>query len=195
MGFCALMGAAVAVGPTFGVPDEYESVSKMRVIFTDENRAYRIAAAVLTPLSLARMIEAEGLYLDERRRLPIGDVVERLLSHDLNLNLFLDSKKSQNLWVYARSRDPRQAQQVAESVNRRIFDVSEDMRRQSTALTFRVELLERASLPKQPKRRARWNSALWGATAGVLMAGAYLFLRRFTAEGLHALRAMRGGGY
>jgi hypothetical protein len=76
---CGIAGLALSSVIVFAVPHQYQSTAILKVPLAETDTLLpETAAAALSRALLVRIINDEGLYLQERKAMPIENVIERM---------------------------------------------------------------------------------------------------------------------
>jgi hypothetical protein len=179
---CGLLGAAVAGGWVYRVPDQFVSTAVLRIArpegMTETGFAERLQQAqttVLSRTSLAEMIQRPelDLYKSDRARIPMEDVVRDMRNRDIKISPARDAK-DRNLNAVAVSfayTDPKKAQLV---VQRLVGALAEQLPRDGAWV--KVEVLDPPTLaggPTEPNRIAYIAAGVvFGLAFGLVLLGA-----------------------
>lgn len=167
---CAVVGVMVATGIALTMPDVYISTAVLRTgQGVDPDGVGRLVAEatkqVFRQRDLGNLIESEKLYLNERQRQPLADVIEQMRSKDISVR----SVGQGAIKMTYRSEDPIQAQRVNAILSERLRD---------TAITAKLQLIDGASAADRIAP-VRWRVSVAGGVAGLVLAGVLGFVRRF----------------
>lgn len=171
-----LAGALVAAGVWFATPKQYASEAILKFAGTAERNAegqavFALALRTLSQSSLTAMIDVEGLYQNERTRMPIEEVIEKM-------------KKSVNIAPVSRPltplafkvefayTDPYKAQRVTQDL------ASSFIRENARGAQPNLEILDEASLQRKPVFPSRAMIMAPGlGVAGAVALGLVLVLK------------------
>jgi len=152
---CGLLGAAIAGGWAYRVPDKYVSTAVLRVDrpdgMTETALAEQVQHALTTVLSrtsLAEMIQRPDLdlYKSDRTRIPMEDVVQGMRNRDIRIApIHANDKSVSAISVSFAYADREKAQQV---VQRLVGALAKNLPREGPWV--KVEVLDPPSLPGRP---------------------------------------------
>jgi uncharacterized protein involved in exopolysaccharide biosynthesis len=192
----AILGALVAGGISFALPQRYVSTAIMRitpqVVSTDqppeqsaliaEQRLRRLQVEILSRNSLARMIQEPSLdlYREERQRYPVEDIIQGMRSHDIRIVAAEPKGRFATAFEISFEYPDRQrAQAVVRALVTRFTEANVTVSRQLAgrdAIT-NLEVLDPASLPEKPIAPNRGMVIAIGVGAGFLLGLLIAFLR------------------
>ncbi len=169
----ALAGLAAGALLAWRAPAEYRSIAVLRVAAKgDAERAGSLERAereILSRRNLAAMIQQYNLYSEQRKSLPLEEIVDGMRNRQIRIQLLQmagSRRPAQAFSVTFEGEDPHQAQAVTMELTREFL----------TALGAGApaEVLDPASLPVRPFAP---NRAAWMAAGMVLgLAGGWLLL-------------------
>jgi uncharacterized protein involved in exopolysaccharide biosynthesis len=179
----AVIGGVIAIAAGFSIPNEYQSMSVMRISAQNpvhggwEGEAAEhineMEQEVLSPTSLTGMITGLNLYEDQRKQKPIEDIVRTMRTHDISIKMLRPAGGRQDdrtaftiSYVYP---DPRLAQAVTQELVTKFTEVNVTVQRGSDIRTARnIEVLDQPSAPLRPKYPNRSLIVAIGLFAGLL---------------------------
>jgi len=173
---CAIVGVAVSAVAVFLFPPPYSSTAILRVPGEDKpasNLADKVNDAAVTAMarnSLAGIIVAQNLYLQERQRMAMEDVIDKVMRRDIHVALVTltnGKNKIDGIEVRFDYWDPSKTQEVARILANRFPG---------------FQILDPPSVPQRLRENYyRFRIALLGLLAGLIAgAGLALFWRKFT---------------
>jgi capsular polysaccharide biosynthesis protein len=180
---CVLLGAAVAGGLALRAPNQYVSTSVVKVDrpdgMTDAQMAEALQRAqteVLSRTSIAEIIQREDVYRDDRKRMPMEDVVQQMRNRDIRVMPLKDAQNSA-LTAFAVSfayPDRAKAQRVTTLL------VAAFVQRLPRAGSFlQVQVLDPATLPTMPSSPNRLAYMVVGMAVGLAAGLLLLGIRRW----------------
>lgn len=188
---CGLLGLIIAAGWAFSLPNIYVSRAMFRVDAAMKSETKpaadsqaladhvnRISQSVFSRSSLSEIIQRPGLnlYKSERKRKPLEDVIEHM-KEDILINLVRRSPSSPAFFdISFRYPDPIVAQEVTTALEAKFMDTNQRFARNADPKNVAsLDLLDPASLPRNPTAPNRWQITLLGLLvgllAGILIAG------------------------
>jgi uncharacterized protein involved in exopolysaccharide biosynthesis len=189
---CGLAGLVLATGTAFRMPNQYVSRALLRITprtvpeekdlparRDDPDAQSRqqfapIIARALSRQSLGEIIQQSdlNLYPNERARQPLEDVIENMKARDIQIEFLRKpsaaafNSSATAFVVSFRYPDPVLAQKTTNALMTRLVDENFTARKTSGILV--LDLLDPASLPRNPSAPNRWTIALTGLAAGLL---------------------------
>ncbi len=197
----AVTGALAAVAISFAFPKNYRSQAAIVITPGDDAASEQLASKknqvmwdvmenltrqVLSRASLTRIIQLRDLYQQERTRLPVEEVVERMSRNIVVRPDVSPSGQVLNSFTIAFTyTDPSLAQKVTADLMSRFID---DNVRNSANLEFlshsklhsgvRLQPLDTASLPLKSTTPNRWTIATAGLFVGLLAGLTWALIKR-----------------
>jgi LPS O-antigen subunit length determinant protein (WzzB/FepE family) len=171
-GFAAA-GAALAIGVGYFIPNVYMSRAVMRVAGTEDfatasGRLNEISEQVLSRGNLASLIQLPqlDLYEKERAHVPLTEIVEKMRSKDLRIQLRQapESGGAPPFEIGFSYSDRFKAQQAVRELSGQFIRWGM-MHNEG----YHIEILDNADLPETPAFPNRTNIAILGACAGLLL--------------------------
>ncbi len=168
---CATAGVMLATGIALAMPDVYISTAVLRVgPGVDPDRVGALVSAaskeVFQRRALSTIVEQEQLYLKERQREPLEDVIEQMRTKDIGVR----PAGPGAFEVTYRSSDPAKAQQVNAILAERL---------RAGATQAKLEMIDEASAADHIAP-VRWRVSVAGGLAGLGIASLLGAMRRFT---------------
>jgi hypothetical protein len=175
---CALAGIVVAGIWSSTLRDRYVSTAVMRMnvapVSSPADPRWAVMhhllimeQAVLSRSSLSSIIQQESLYPDERKKLPLEDIVLLMRNRDLRIQPTISAGQSA-FTVEFTGENPTAAQATVNAIVKAL--VEENLHMSTGGLDrARVELLAPASLPSQPTGPNRLRVIGNGLGAGLLL--------------------------
>jgi len=114
---CVIAGVIVAGTAAFLWPQQYKSTATLRLDQPDPDILNRVAEAALTRNALASIINSYNLYPRERGRMPMDDVIEKVMRRETWVTP-IPPNLAQVTFSYE---DPIQAQRVSQDLVGRII--------------------------------------------------------------------------
>jgi uncharacterized protein involved in exopolysaccharide biosynthesis len=171
----ALAGAVVAGVIAARTADTFISTTVMKVTTRQTPGAFlRVATAdALSRHVLAEIIQQRDLYADDRKRLPLEDVVQAMRNR--YIRIVPVPRGGEGVFAVSfQEPDPRKAQRVTADIANRLLDASKGGRAGS------LEILDPASLPQQPAEpHLRAVIVAIGLAAGLIVGFLVLGVRRW----------------
>jgi hypothetical protein len=176
---CGFAGLILATGGSFAIPNEYVSRAIMRVSFSGKtdpaDQAGRISALISQALSrhsLSEIIQRRdlNLYMSDRERKPLEDVIEGMKDKGIKVDIRARSSESSTVTLSFAYDDPMVAQRTMSALITRmadaIFTAAKNSHDPTVAAT--LDLLDPASLPPAPSFPNRGLISFAGLAAGVV---------------------------
>lgn len=171
----AIAGLAIALGIAFTLPEHFVSRAVLAIESDDPRSAYAHLHEILDSLesreTLTRVANNFGLYVDERKRMPMEDVLDRM-KKAISFRMMANPTTAQLARAFAVDFDypnPAVAQYVVKDLTTRIVD--ENLRlalKEDSGLRMRLRIVDPASLPARPTSPNRAMIGSAGLTAGAL---------------------------
>jgi uncharacterized protein involved in exopolysaccharide biosynthesis len=172
----ALAGAAVAAVIALRTPNAYVSTAVVRIASSPQARRglVLVQQEVLSRTSLAVIIQRYGLYPEERRSLPLEDIVQSMRNRYIRIAA-LDGGSGETAFSLSfQYPDPAMARQVTRDLTGRFLETNLTARN-----PMRLEVLDSASLPQAPSSPNRLAIIGVGLAAGLSLGLAFLGIRRW----------------
>jgi uncharacterized protein involved in exopolysaccharide biosynthesis len=171
----ALAGAVVAGVIAARTADTFVSTTVMKVTTRQTPGAFlRVATSdVLSRHALFEIIQQNDLYQDDRKRLPLEDIVQSMRNR--YIRIVPVPRGGEGVFAVSfQDPDPHKAQRVTADIANRLLDASKGGRAGS------LEILDPASLPQQPAEpHLRAVIVAIGLAAGLIVGFLVLGVRRW----------------
>jgi hypothetical protein len=161
---CGILGVAMAAVAVFAFPPPYSSTAILRVPGEDKPTANvgdmvnEAATAALTRKSLAGIIATQNLYRNERTRMPMEDVIDKVMRRDIHITpIVLANARTRINGIEVRFDypDPSKTQQVTQTLAERFAG---------------FQVLDPPSPPERIRENYhRFRLALLGLLAGLIV--------------------------
>jgi uncharacterized protein involved in exopolysaccharide biosynthesis len=175
----AMFGAAVIAGLFIANPKVYRATAVLRVEEQGSKNEgthpiQSIAQRVLSGDKLAEMITADGLYLHDRSRMPLNDVVEKMRK-----GILIARTSAAYFIIGFDYYDPLVAQRVTQDLASRFIEPHVNI---GQPPSVRLQLLAPASLPRSPIPPSEPLIAALGIASFLFMGSALSARRRISAR-------------
>ncbi len=190
IGLFALFGLAIATIASFRIPDKFVSVAVVKLLpvadgddATARREMVELTRGVTSQSSLVRLFNdlSVDLYKDERRRYPLGMIIEDMKSHDLSVNTRPDGL---TLVTY-RGTSPAEAQTVVRLMVDRLREdhghrhsFPPGLRNAPHLPASRLDVVNAPSFDNAPIYPNRPVIALVGIFLGIGAAFAFVLIRK-----------------
>ncbi len=192
---CVVAGLAVAAFVAYRTPDKFASSAVLRLSGSADvdpealtSEGAKLLRELLSRTSLSNLMQKPGLdlYKTERQRMPLEDVIQKMKDEDLRVSVLPEKPGSKEFAIHIayNGPDPKRAQDVVETLVRRLIDEHQnsqhmtalrlarqeltDADAKTAALGTRLEVLDPASHPKTGISPNRPAIILAGLFAGIV---------------------------
>lgn len=176
----ALAGAVVAGVVAVRTPNQYISTAVVKAPgVTDEREVARTLqlaqAEVLSRTSLATIVMQRNLYPEDRKRIPLEDVIQSMRNRDIQIRpLHGTDGAPWSFYISFVYPDRTTAREVTHDLTDRIVESAKSGRRAVT-----LEVLDEASLPWRPSEPNRLAIVGVGTAVGLTIGLLFLGIRRW----------------
>jgi uncharacterized protein involved in exopolysaccharide biosynthesis len=176
----ALAGAVVAGVVALRTPDTYISTAVMRVKGAEDearlaDRLQQAETQVLSRTSLAQVVMRNDLYQDERKRLPLEDVIQDMRNREIRVVPVSEPGSSSLAFSLSfRNPDREAAQRVTRELTNQMVEATKSDRSPLT-----LEVLDPATLPERATSPNRAALVGAGLAAGLGLGFLFLGVRRW----------------
>lgn len=173
----AVIGVAIAAAVAFGIRNQYQSMSVLRVSFVGgtaqiSTRINAIEQEILSRSSLQQMITGLGLYESERREKPIEEIEQDMRTKDIRIKMVRGPQGQPNDWMAFSISSVYPDAKLARAVNRQLvtkfIEQNVQLARDGQDPN-NMEVLDPPSWPQQPLGPHRVPLILTGLFAGLLL--------------------------
>jgi len=195
---CGLAGLILAAGLAFQIPDRYVSRSSVHMIWNTINenasetplhgddawngKMKRLVGDAFSRGSLASIVQRPDLdlYRKDRMSKPLEDVIGQMKEKDIRIDLVNSNSHALNFVVSFSYPDPVVAQKTASALVTKLVDANLALavKAADRKTAASLDILDPASLPRNPTYPNRWSIALVGMIAGVLAGLVAAMVRR-----------------
>jgi len=198
---CGLAGLILAAGLAFWLPNLYVSRAMLHLNLEARNenssktplqdadawkeKIRQISAEAFSRRSLASIIQRPDLdlYKKDRTRKPLEDVIEQMKEKDIKIDLFRINSSATNFVVSFTYPDPVIAQKTVAALITKLVDSNQALAVKALNTADRktitsMDLLDAASLPRNPTAPNRWQISFIGLGIGVLAGILVVTVRR-----------------
>lgn len=188
-----VLGALIAFGASFAMPRTYASRAMIEIrpgpppsqVVDHINWMEQI---ILSPVNLATIINKFDLYMTERGRLPIEDVIELMKKHIQIRPVTQTADAGSRVWAFTvqfSNGDRHAAQLVTEELVSRF--ITENIRGPRPAVATAIEVVDPANLPVNPAFPSPFRMTALGLVIGLALGAVGAYVRH--ARSLASTRA------
>jgi uncharacterized protein involved in exopolysaccharide biosynthesis len=181
---CAVAGTLAAGIISATLPNRYVSTAVIRVDATPreaQNRLIRLQQAAFSRSSLTSIITAQDLYTNERRKLPLEDIIVEMRNRDLRIRPANNAGKPAFTVEFA-NENAAAAQATVHAIVRSLIEQNLQVSPQPGGGAALIEVLDPASLPSRPvspnRVKAMINGLLTGLLIGLVCGAIFSIVRR-----------------
>ena len=172
---CGIAGVVVAGAVTYSRPQQYQSTATLKMDKPDPDVLNRLVGAAFTRNALTSTIHKFNLYRDERSRIPMEDVIDKVMRREVWVTPI-----SPNLvQVSFANEDPVQAQRVSQDLVGRIIAAN-----LSTPNVGLIQLIAPADQPRWIGGKVRLVITSAGLPVGLLFGVVLALILRRSAPAI-----------
>jgi hypothetical protein len=195
---CGLAGLVLAAGIAFQMPNRYVSRAMFHMIWNviNENSSEKplhdgeawnvefkqLVDKAFSRGSLAAIVQRPDLdlYKQDRTSKPLEDVIDQMKRRDIRIDIVNTNSHAMNFVLSFNYPDPVIAQKTAMALITRLVDANQELATKAAGRKTgaSLDLLDPASLPRNPTTPNRWQIAFVGLAAGVLAGILAVMVRR-----------------
>jgi LPS O-antigen subunit length determinant protein (WzzB/FepE family) len=187
---CAVAGALAAGIVSATLPDRYVSTAVIRIKPAPQTAAsgagvlrhlQEMQQATLSRSSLSSIIQRLGIYANERKRLPLEDIIVEMRNRDIRIHP-TNVRGERAFAVEVANENPAAAQATVRAIVTSLTEQNVQVSQRQGSTVTNMEVLEPASLPSRPvspnRVKAMINGLLTGLLVGLLCGAIFSIVRR-----------------
>lgn len=203
---CALAGALAAGIVAATLPDRYVSTAVIHIKPVLQSGAsgadvlhnlQQMQQATLSRSSLSSIIQRLGIYANERKKLPLEDVIQEMRNRDLRIRP-TNVRGERAFAVEFANENPAAAQATVHAIVSSPIEQNLQMSQRPGNGATVMEVLDPASLPSRPvspnRVKAMINGLLTGLLAGLLCGAIFSIVRRNERWSIKRIGGFAGAG-